>query len=59
MGHEYDFGEGGKVSLTSRTTEHRDMFDALATLGVMGARIAQYMRLIASTQQKRGQTTAG
>lgn len=43
MGHEYDFGAGGKVSLTSRTTEHRDMFDALATLGEPGAKIAHYI----------------
>ena len=39
---EYDFGDGGKMAISARSVEHREMFEALQTLGAMGARIAPF-----------------
>lgn len=43
MPREYDFGDAGKVVMTSRTGEHSDMFKALESLGEMGFEIAKYI----------------
>lgn len=53
MSREYDFGEGGKVSLTHRTNEHGDMFKALETLGEMGAKVAHYINELKANMRRK------
>lgn len=54
MPREYDFGDGGKVTMTTRSNEHSDMFAALQSLGPMGAKIARYINeLKAQISQKQ------
>lgn len=58
MSHEYDFGEGGKVALTASRTKHEEMFQALTTLGPMGARIAKYINELKGQINNRNETIA-
>ncbi len=58
MAHEYDFGDGGKVSLTARSTEHYEMFIAMQSLGVMGARIAHYINNLKALDRNKSETIA-
>ncbi len=49
---EYDFGEGGKVTIAGNFV-HNDMFEALQALGPMGARIARYINNMKALMQDK------